>query len=133
MRFPERRTGFDRRTAESAGAVLRFLDRGVRLLAHEPWRLATLLVLLLALGWLDLAFTLDALASGATEVNPLMARLLAEDVRLAAAFKLGITAAVVTAIWKWRSYRRVLEATLAIVGCMLALLAYHIALQALMA
>ncbi|MBE0477083.1 MAG: hypothetical protein IBX62_08310 [Coriobacteriia bacterium] len=133
LHYPERRTGFDRRVPQRGHPAARFAERALRLLRAEPWRLGLLLSLVTALSALDMLFTVKALARGAEEANPVMASLLAADVRLAAAVKMGITCAVAGGLWRLRRYRRVLEATLAILAGMLLLVTYHIVLQALMA
>lgn len=131
LHFPERRTGFDRREPLPQHPVPRFLANGIRLLRAQPWRLGILLAMVVVLSWLDLVFTVRALAAGASEANPVMAGLLQADVRFAAGVKLGATLGVVAAMWKMRNYRRILEAALVIVFAMLALMIYHIVFRAI--
>ncbi|MBT8203599.1 MAG: hypothetical protein HKN74_10265 [Acidimicrobiia bacterium] len=120
VRYPERRTGFDRRAA--GGALAAYRDR--------PSVIATVLVALLALNVADYVFTLAALGRGAREANPLMAALFEADPALAAIVKLAVVALVITAIWQLRRYRRILQVSLVAVTGFMILVIYQVLLLA---
>lgn len=119
LHYPERRSGFDRR---ECGAWQRLL------LAYRDRPGAVLLVLSLVvlLGLADLLLTLRALGQGATELNPVMARLFAAGPVSAVSIKMGITLAVAGGIWLLRRYRRALEASLLLLAGFLVLAGYHV-------
>jgi hypothetical protein len=119
LHYPERRSGFDRRELGGWQRVL---------LAYRsrPALVAVVLVLVVLLGLADLLLTLRALGQGATEVNPVMARLFAAGPVTAGLIKMGITLAVAGGIWLTRSYRRALEASLVLLAAFLVLSGYHL-------
>lgn len=118
LRFPERRTGFDRRGP--AGVLTWYRDR--------PVAIATTLAAVMALNLADFYLTLLALDRGAREVNPIMAALFEHDPSLALAFKLATAAAVVLIIWQLRRYRRILTVSLIAVGGFSLLVLYQLRL-----
>lgn len=93
--------------------------------------LRLLLALLALFNLADLAFTRQALALGATEVNPILAPLFELDFLVGAGLKLALAAAGIYALWRLRQH------PLARTGAILAtavygfLLLYHLALQSL--
>ena len=104
LHYPERRSGFDRRELGGwQGVLLAYRSR--------PALVAAVLVLVVLLGLADLLLTLWALGQGATEVNPVMARLFAAGPAPAGFIKMGITLAVAGGSWLTRRYRRALEAS----------------------
>lgn len=115
-RYPERRTGFDRRCNYP---VLRTLQK-------SPWMLPTTLLLINALSVTDWMLTLRALKLGAVEGNAILASLIAVDPMLAAVFKIGATVAVTALFWTWRRYRLVLATALGGLAAYVALIAYHV-------
>lgn len=115
--YPERRHGFDRRRP---GRLAWYRDR--------PLVIAVVLAGFGLLNLLDLVFTRHLLDGGAEEINPIMAGLFEADFRLAALFKLGTTAAVITILWRMRRYRRILQVSLIALGGFVALVGYQGAL-----
>ena len=120
LRYPERRTGFDRRFSSRYQIAL---DR----FRTDPRAIAGVLGLVLALNALDLVLTVQALDRGATEANPIMAWLFGQGLPIATAFKLGVGLVVTLAIWRLRKYRRMLELSLVLTGVFTLVFAYHLA------
>jgi len=118
--YPERRTGFDRR-APGTSAHLRLLEAYRRSPALIAWCVAGIVALSAA----DLLLTWRLITMGASEVNPVMARLYDSGLASAAALKGAVTLAVVGGIWLMRRYRRVLEFSLAALVLFAALVAYE--------
>lgn len=120
MRYPERRTGFDRRSA--GGVLTAYRDR--------PGVIAAVLAALLGLNVADYLFTVAALGRGAQEVNPVMAALFESNLALAGVVKLAAVSLVVGAIWQLRRYRRILQVSLIAVAGFTFLVTYQIMLLA---
>ncbi len=116
FRFPERRTGFDRRSPRRV--LTWYRDR--------PRFIAAVLGVVFALNILDLLLTNRALALGAVEANPIMAALFEVSPALAASLKLLVTGGVVAVIWNMRRYRRILEVSLIALVGFGALVAYQL-------
>jgi hypothetical protein len=127
FRFPDRRLGFARRqiARHPASAAI---DRVLGTLRSKPRSLAVVLATVAALNLADLVLTLRSIELGAVEVNPVMAALIDADPFVAAMFKLTIGLAVVGAMWAMRRYRRVLEAALLLLGGLIALNVYSLAM-----
>lgn len=107
FRYPERRTGFDRRSP--GGVIASYRD--------HPGILAAVLTAVVILNLMDLLLTLRALERGATEANPIMSALFELDNTLAGSFKMLVAVGVVLVIWRMRRYRRILQVSLlALVG-----------------
>lgn len=126
FRYPERRSGFDRR--EPAGGGLR--SRHWALLQRyrdRPAVVGLVLAAVTGLSLLDLALTTVALDEGAVELNPVMAALFESSPFVAGAVKVAITAAAVATIWVLRRYRLVLETSLALFAAMTLLTCYQLA------
>jgi len=119
FRYPERRTGFDRR---SFGRMAWYRDR--------PRLIAGVLGVVVALNIVDLVLTRHILARGGTEANPIMSALFEADPAAAAVFKMAVTAGVVGVIWSMRSYRKILQVSLVAAAGFSALVAYQLALAA---
>lgn len=120
FRFPERRTGFDRRASD--GRIAWYRDR--------PHIVAAVLTAVLLLNLADYLLTLRALDRGATEVNPIMAVLFDVGPAVAGSVKLLLTLGVVLVIWQMRGYRRILEISLVALAGFTLVLAYQLALVA---
>jgi hypothetical protein len=118
FRFPDRRSGFDRRAV--AGVVAWYRDR--------PRLIATALAAIVLLNVADFVLTLHALELGAREANPVMAGLLDRGPALAGAIKLLLAVAVAAVIWRMRRYRRILEVSLVAMAAFTLLIAYQISL-----
>ena len=120
FRFPDRRTGFDRR--RPGGLLAWYRDR--------PAVIAAALAAIVALNVADYTLTVQALERGAREANPIMATLFAHDPALALAFKLFTATAVVLVIWQLRRYRKILGVSLLAVGGFGLLVVYQIGVVA---
>lgn len=116
LRWPERRTGFDRRAEYPVLHVLR--NSGALLLS--------LLVLLNVMSLLDLGLTTYELSLGAAEGNPVMRMAFDAGPTAVIAVKVGVMLLVSGGIWWLRRYRRVLQLSVASVGAYAALLVYHV-------
>ena len=92
----DRRSGFDRRTAPTSRSALAF-EGVLRGLRDRPAALRIILIAANILNLADFLLTLNALAMGGTEANPLMRSLFAVDPLYAGVFKfvaiLGVTVA----------------------------------------
>lgn len=115
--YPDRRSGFDRRSQKGLLGALR----------ESPAVLLTLLIGLNALSAADWAFTTRALANGALEANMILDSLIAIDPLAAVAFKAACVLAVTAAIWLARRYRLVLATAVGAVAVYGALMVYHVA------
>ena len=124
--FPERRTGFDRRTPYTMGALRRAVENALRGLRDSQAALAIVLVLVNMLNVLDYVFTVNALGAGMSEGNPVMERLFAYDFRVAAAVKIVAMLAVSFVIWRNRRYRIILGCALLTLTAYIVLITYHI-------
>lgn len=119
LHYPERRSGFDRREPGVRQRVLlQYRSR--------PALVGLVLAVVVALSLVDLLLTLRALDLGATEVNPVMSRLIAAGPMTAGLIKMGITLAVAGGIWLTRRYRRALEASLVLLAGFVVLTIYHL-------
>ncbi len=119
LRYPEQRTGFDRRATSCYQSALTAYRR-------EPGAIAAVLGLILALNAADLILTVRALGRGTGEANPLMAWLFDQHTVLAAIFKLAVGLAVTAVIWRLRRYRRVLELSIVLTALFGLVLSYHL-------
>ena len=117
LRWPERRTGFDRRRAHPVSGLLR---------SDERW-FAGILALILLLGVLDWALTYYALSSlGATEANPFMRAAYESGPGAALALKVGSLGAVIAGMWWLRRYRSVSILAAAAAVLHVVLVGYHV-------
>jgi hypothetical protein len=122
FRYPERRSGFDRRGL-AGSRRLRMMDAYRRRPALVAWCVTAVVLL----GAADFVLTMRLIGMGATEINPVMARFLDGGPAAAAVFKGLVTVAVATGVWALRRYRRVLELSLAVLAVMTAVVLYEIA------
>ena len=121
FRYPERRTGFDRRAMASSW-WMRMLDAYRR----RPALIASSVGLIAVLSVADLLLTWRLLDLGATEVNPVMASLYDGGLAGAAILKGVVTAAVAAGIVVLRRYRRVLELSIVLVAGLAVLVGYEL-------
>jgi hypothetical protein len=128
LRYPERRSGFDRRArAEGlAGAP----ERALVFVRDHDMVLAFMLAAVNVLNVSDLLVTVQLMRYGAIEGNPVMASLLGADPMLAAAVKVALLGAVSIVIWRMRSYRSVLGLALVALGGFILLFGYELTLMA---
>jgi hypothetical protein len=104
----DRRSGFDRRRNVCRSPVTAALEAPVTRLHDRPALLAELLVLINLLSLIDLLVTLAVLRMGATELNPIMSRLLDHGTAPAAAAKIGVVLAATLGLWLLRRHRAAL-------------------------
>ena len=115
IKWPERRTGFDRRSSTRV-AVLR--DSSAALLA--------VLAVLNLLNLLDWRFTMVGLERGAVEANPVMSFLFGVDTLTAGLFKVALMLAISLVVWRGRRYRRILEFAVLATVAYAGLIVYHL-------
>lgn len=115
LKWPERRSGFDRRR-----------PLAIEHLRDSSAALFLVLALLNLLNLLDWRFTTLELQYGATEANPLMALFFGVDSYTAGLFKVAVMLGVSLAIWKARRYRRILEFAVIATTVYAALIVYHL-------
>ncbi len=127
FRFPDRRLGFARRQIQGGPARAAY-ERVLGTFRYQPRPLALVLVTVAMLNITDMVLTLRALELGAVEVNPIMAALINADPLIASIFKVTIGIVVVAAMWAMRRYRRVLEASLLLLGGFVALNVYTLSM-----
>ncbi|NNF88167.1 MAG: hypothetical protein HKO63_07470 [Acidimicrobiia bacterium] len=120
FRYPERRTGFDRR---APGGVLAWYR-------NRPHTIAAVLAGVVLLNLADYLLTVRALNRGATEANPIMAVLFDLSPTLAGVVKLALVLGVVAVIWRMRHFRRILGVSLVALAGFTLVLAYHLTLVA---
>jgi hypothetical protein len=120
----ERRCGFDRRRQSVNPAVGAVEDSLYYLRDHSGVLLAVLVAANL-LNLADYVLTLNVLAQGGGEANPLLRGLFATAPWAAGLFKLTAVGAISLLIWQLRRYRLLLLASLALLGVFVALLLYH--------
>jgi hypothetical protein len=125
FRFPDRRLGFARRQIRGRPARAAY-DRMLGAYRYNSQSLALVLVTVAILNVADLVLTLRSIELGAVEVNPIMAALINADPLLASIFKVTIGLVVVAAMWSMRRYRRVLEASLMLLGGFIAVNTYSL-------
>lgn len=124
--FPERRTGFDRRTSYLQGPLGRALDQALKAMRDSSVVLMTVLAAVNVLNVLDYIFTVNALAAGMSEGNPIMESLFNYDIRVAGLVKVVAMLLVSFVIWRNRKYRVILGCALLTLTAYLILLTYHI-------
>ena len=122
LHYPERRMGFDRR-GPAGGAW----GRLVGWYRDRPAAVAAGSALILGLGLLDVLLTGRLVAAGASELNPVMSRLLAGGTGGALAFKALVMVPVAAGVWWLRRFRRVLEFSLVVLAGSVLLVAYELA------
>jgi hypothetical protein len=128
FRWAEKRTGFDNRRQQYSGgaAILSWPGLLVEALRDRPGLLIKVLLLFNTYNLADYFLTVNALAAGHEELNPVMRGLFAVDPLLAGIFKVLTGLAVTILVWHCRRYRLMLQFSLFAVGVYLALIAYHL-------
>jgi hypothetical protein len=124
--WPERRTGFDRRAAGSegrAGSAVEYVVTGLR---DSPAAIRVLLLALNILNLADFALTMNALAIGGGEANPIMRSLFDLSPVYAGVFKVIVIFAVSLLIWRLRRFRSALQIALVLLVVFVGLFLYHI-------
>ncbi len=122
----ERRTGFDRRGSASGSVIARGFDGVLRGLRDSTGYLGIVLITVNLLNVVDFLLTLNALAMGAGEANPVMRSLFAAGPLYAGLFKFVAIMAVSVLVWLCRRYRSALRAALVVLGVFTLVFFYHI-------
>jgi hypothetical protein len=123
MVLHERRTGFDRRGPISGGAVAVRFEGLLRGLRDSASSLRVILITVNILNVADFLLTLNALAMGASEANPVMRSLFNVDPVYAGIFKFLAILGVTLLVWRCRRYRSALQASLIVLALVFV---YHI-------
>jgi hypothetical protein len=121
--YPERRSGFDRRTPR--GWRGRYLT-DLRGYAARPRTVVLVLATIVVFNFLDFFLTMRVLQLGGVELNPIMDHLFDIGPRSAAIAKLGSAGIVALVLLAMRRYRRTLEVSLALLVAYSALMFYHV-------
>ncbi|GEM_PF-945059 len=123
----ERRSGFDRRGPGPGASRLSVGYRRMLLgLRDRPRFLLLLLALVNVLNLADFVFTLNALAMGGREANPILRPLFDANPLYAAVFKVVAVLAVSWVVWRCRRFRSGLEAALLMVVMYGGVVLYHL-------
>jgi hypothetical protein len=122
--FRDKRSGFDRRTRPVGGA------RGVLhgMLVHlrdNPMHLWALLLVVNILNLTDFGLTVNAMANGASEANPVMASLFKVGPLWAGVFKTVAIVVATALVWECRRYRKALIAAVGMLLVFAAIFIYH--------
>jgi hypothetical protein len=127
FRWAEKRSGFDKRRLQQPGkaAVLAWIGEMAVAMRNHPGRLIKVLLLFNIFNLADYFLTVNALAAGHEELNPVMRFLFAADPLLAGIFKIVTGLAVTALIWHCRRFRLMLQFSLFAFGLYLLLIAYH--------
>jgi hypothetical protein len=124
IRFPERRSGFERRGRDRS-RIGRAYDRALLDYRSRPYRFLLVLATITVFNFLDFMLTIRALQAGSSELNPVMARLFSISPTVAAVVKLGAGGLAVTILLALRRYKRTLEASLLLLIAFSVLMVYH--------
>jgi hypothetical protein len=124
--WPERRSGFDRRGPASAGRASIAFESVLVGLRDRPAAIRVLLLTVNMLNLADFALTMNALAAGGGEANPIMRSLFNVNPVYAGLFKILAVFAVSLAIWRFRRYRSALQVTLVLLAVFVGVFFYHI-------
>lgn len=125
FRFPERRSGFDRRNAD--GWRGRY-HAELRRYADRPSTLLLVLATIVVFNFMDLYLTVRVLDAGGSELNPVMEHLFSLGPMAAALAKLGVVGVAVLVLLALRRYRRTLEVSLLLLVSYSLLMIYHVGL-----
>lgn len=124
--FLDRRTGFDRRDCGRPGSRAGSLQYRLVCLREQPRRLLWLLVAANALNIADYGLTLNALANGFAEGNPVMGFLIEMSPVWAGVFKVFAVLLASLIVWQLRRYRKALIAALGMLVVFAAVFAWHL-------
>jgi hypothetical protein len=122
--FRDKRSGFDRRRQQVAG-VRGYFQRTLVHLRDNPRTLQVLLLVVNALNLADFGLTVNALANGASEANPVMASLFRMGPIWAGIFKTAAVLVATALVWECRRYRKALLAGVAMFLVFAAIFIYH--------
>jgi hypothetical protein len=122
----ERRSGFDRRGRVGASRLSVAFERTLLGLRDNPRLLAGLLAAVNVLNLADFLLTMNALATGGGEVNPILRSLLSIDPVYAGTFKLLAVGFTSWLVWRCRRFRSGLQAAVLMLAVFAGVLCYHI-------
>jgi hypothetical protein len=122
----ERRSGFDRRLEEDASRVTLAFTRFLLGLRGKPGVVFGILVVVNGLNLADFFLTLNVLAQGGGEANPILRSLFAVNPLYAGIFKVVAVLCTSVIAWRCRRYRSGLEACLILLSVFAGVIAYHI-------
>lgn len=123
--FRDQRSGFDRRAAP-AGAGVGVVQSALVGLRDRPAALMLLLAAVNVFNVADFSLTLNVLATGGAEANPIMRSLFALGPVWAGLFKVAAVLLASWPVWRCRRYRLALQAALLMVIIFFAVLVYHV-------
>lgn len=129
FRWHENRSGFENRRpprVAGPGAIFAWPGYLARAMRGDPGLLLKILLMFNLYNIADYILTINALAAGYQELNPVMRSLFAHGLLSAGIFKIVTGLAVTGLIWRYRRYMLVLQLSLYIFGLYLAVVAYHI-------
>lgn len=122
--FRDQRTGFDRRESERSGAGILYCTlAGLR---NQPRLLFWLLITVNALNIADFGLTLNALAHGYQEGNPIMGFLFEMNPALAGIFKILAVLLASVLVWQLKRYRKALLAAIVMLLIFAGVFAWHL-------
>jgi hypothetical protein len=124
LRFPERRSGFDRRRPVGSNWREAY-EAGLRSYRDSSTKFLLVVATIVVFNYIDYMLTIRVLRAGGVELNPLMAHLLDISPTLAAVAKLGSVGVVALVLLMLRRYRRTLEASLVLLVAFTVLMFYH--------
>ncbi len=122
--FRDKRSGFDRRRVAMPG-VRGFAYQALVHLRDNPRTLQVLLVVTNVLNLADFALTMNALANGASEANPVMASLFKLGPAWAGVFKAVAVLVATALVWECRRYRKALAASIGMLLVFTGIFIYH--------
>ena len=122
----ERRSGFDRRYIPPRGRAAAVLTDTLSQMRARPELVVLVLLTINLLSAVDGLLTLNALANGAREANPVMRALIEQEPVLWVWVKALLVGAASWVLWRLRRYRLGLYAALTGLAAFTAVLAYHI-------
>ncbi len=124
--WSERRSGFDRREPASAGRVSMAFESVLTGLRDSPATFRILLLTVNMLNLADFALTMNALAIGGGEANPIMRSLFDLNPAYAGLFKTFVVLAVSLVMWRFRRFRSALQVALMMLVVFMGVFFYHI-------
>lgn len=122
----ERRSGFDRRGPEDAGRFSLAYERALLSLRERPRAVLGILLAVNVLNLADFLLTLNVLANGGGEANPIMRSLFAMDPLYAGIFKMLAVLITSWLAWRCRRFRSGLQVTLILLTLFAVVICYHI-------
>jgi hypothetical protein len=122
----ERRSGFDRRSLEEGGRISIAYERVLLALRDRPRIVLGILLLVNALNVADFLLTMNVLAKGGGEANPIMKSLFAMDPLYAGIFKMVAVLVTSWLTWRCRRFRSGLQVAIILVALYAAVICYHI-------